>query len=344
MRILIHDRLKPYSHTPGTSTLLPFTQFLFTIYPALIQVTSLQTEPQLIQEIPLNLTSPVEQFTVQLDLERGWIKVWGTVKEGFFSYRIQKQEEHWAIAIEKDATGALFSGTGVDNIKTKPKPTHEFREHLSFGSHKAQNSDEMRKRGQMTEIFPFWFRLSQMTLKTNPAFGGVADLLQKCQQAIAQEDPQILDQAFTHLFRAGFEGIFVPRLRDTDHQGFLLSEPQKGGAPLWLLQEGGRLIRALFFQEKEKQCSILPCVPPQYHYGKMKGVASHCATFDIEWTKKQLRRMVIFGRKNDELELCLPKIKRFRLRAFKTEKTVEKRTVILKIQEGETYFLDRFER
>lgn len=77
MHIEIAERLKPFSHFPGTSLILPGSAYQVQIFPCLIRIFHLrETFPVLITELTLNLQGPLQQFTVCNDLEKGRISVW----------------------------------------------------------------------------------------------------------------------------------------------------------------------------------------------------------------------------------------------------------------------------
>lgn len=343
MRIQIHDRLKPFSHIPGTVCLLPLTYTQFKIYPALIEVYDLQQErPKLINTIPLHLPGPVEQFTIQLDMEKGWIRVWGFSKGSFFRYRvISTISGEWGIFSENEFTKTLFA---KDLFTKKEKEPIPFKERLSFGVHKAQEVEQIRKRGEINEFFPFWFRLGQLVPKIPKANGGVFDLLEECVSLMSKGQMDPFHTKIKQLFLVGFKGIFSPSLFDDDHLGFSLSKPI--GSPLSIVQEGASLIRSLFFQEKEEMYLILPKILKGCHSGKITGITSKKATLDIEWTKNTLRRMVIFGEKEGQIRLVLPKeIKKFRFKEKGSNETahLKGQDHLLSISHEKTYFFDRFE-
>lgn len=337
MRIRINDRLRPFSHTPGTFCLLPYTSLCFQIFPALIRVHDLQhTEPKWVQDVTLDISAPITKFTVEQDLESGWIRVWGRSAKGFFRYRIIPGEQ-WGIFVEKEPDGGLHFDDAVI-LKDLPEPLPSM-ERFSFGCHKAQDWDLITRRCDMIEVFPFWLRLSEMLPEVERAQGGVVSLLESCKEV----DISSLVDAFRNVFLAGFEGILSPRLKDLQYHGFNLSEPS--GSALWLLKEGGRMIRSLFINCQEDTIAILPTVPPQCHCGRILNVGCHAATFDIEWTKKHLRRMIAYSETDGELLLALPKgIRHFRMRRTQGEKgTVVKAGMPISVEKGECYFLDHFE-
>ncbi len=72
MRIEISQRLRPFTHRPGMTSLLPGTGEKIAVYPTMIK------------DQCLPVSGPVNGFTHQLDLEKGCICIYGHAKEGFF--------------------------------------------------------------------------------------------------------------------------------------------------------------------------------------------------------------------------------------------------------------------
>jgi hypothetical protein len=301
-RITIAQRLKPFSHVPGTKLILPGSSHQLIIYPTLIVIDD--------RKIPIPLTGPVDDFTIQLDLEKGCVKVWGHYQEGFLRYRIHATTDgNFTIVTEKSPKDIFPQPQ--KNLFQMPNC-----ERLSLGKDKLQDWDMVVRRRDLTEILPFWHRLGQLLPETVNA---------------AKFDPD-----FLNLFRAGFEGILSPRLEDTQHQG--LSLP-KMSSPSILLTQGAKLIRSLFFIQKGNELEILP--NNHFHQGRMVNIScGSLGTLDIEWTKKTLRRVVFHSKVNGEIKFLFPKdLKTFRLTPGK-KMTVD---TLISVNEGITYLLDNFE-
>ena len=67
----IAERLRPFSHQPGTLCLIPGTTFVVEAFPALVRIREFSGE--LLKELPVDVSGPPEQFTVMQDLERGCV-------------------------------------------------------------------------------------------------------------------------------------------------------------------------------------------------------------------------------------------------------------------------------
>ena len=89
MRIDIAARFKPFSHCPGTYVLLPGSTLRLQIFPTRLHVDDLAGPlPVSLATIDFDLTGPVDEFSIQQDLERGNVRVWGKTSSGFVRYTI----------------------------------------------------------------------------------------------------------------------------------------------------------------------------------------------------------------------------------------------------------------
>lgn len=309
----IAERLRPFSNELGTKVLLPGTSTRLTVYPTRVEFHDLSgTEPVHIRTEELPLRGPIEGFTVQQDLEKACVSVWGRSPDGHFRYS--------------------WSG--------EKKPALE---RLSLGCHKKQDWTLVMRRFEMAEVFPFWYHLAQLVPPQKPAlYVGTASLLPACCEAIVQRDRVHLLKPFQNLLRAGFEGMLSPRLHDTDYQGFELKELKGNPTPLAHLTEGALLMRSLFFQREENRLLILPALPVEFHAGRLLQIrCGEYGTLDIEWTKKLIRRMVFVARKTGEIRFEFQKgIRSFRLQRG-TRLSVDD---VVCVEAGKEYLLDRFEK
>lgn len=337
MQIIIKERLRPFSHVPGTFCLLPGTFLRLQLFPALIRLEELsQSQPQLLREIPVPIQGPVKDFTVQLDLERGFVKVWGFSREGYFLYHILPTEYPFEIAI--DIKKGLSHWMPLSSKLPSPEQKVLLTDRLSLGNHKSQDWEMVKRRGDLTEILPLWLRVGQqVSLPLDTPLEGTAALLKNCETAAKD---QIYD-ALKNVFFVAFEGILSPRLIDKDYLGFDLAMPSAIASPLIVLSEGAKIIRALFVRMVQRKIYILPHLPPEFHCGRFIGV--HCqglGWIDMEWTKKMLRRMTFRSEATGPLDFFFPhEIKQFRLNGH-----MHLTGHSLEVLEGKEYIFDRFQK
>jgi hypothetical protein len=323
MKITIAERLKPFSHLPGASCVIPWSSYKVQAFPALLIFENLNTFEK--HEYKLDWKGPVKEFTLELDLEKGVVWVYGKTLEGHRRICIEMQEA--GIAIDKKL---VISGT-----RLMPYPV----ERLSLGMSKKLDWELVSRRQEMAEILPIWFRLGQMVPLSGKAKVGTASLLQECEKLEVTTN-------YLKLFLAGFEGVLCPRLSDTAHQG-IVSEGKFSESPLILLTEGAKYIRALFFKETDKSWDFLPCLSPEFHAGRFVQLTTKAGDkIDFEWSKKLLQKVMIHSESDREMIICLPKpLTSCRLRTSLKEKGIrhffEKP---LRLAPSQKLFLDRFEK
>src|ERR1700688_868586 len=99
MRIDIAQRLRPFSHVPGAACLLPKSRWQVQVFPTLLLFKNLQNGELLKWE--LDLKGPVRGFTVEQDLEKSHVRVFGHSPLGYVCYVIRREEEGIAIRFDK---------------------------------------------------------------------------------------------------------------------------------------------------------------------------------------------------------------------------------------------------
>ncbi len=320
--ITIRQKLRPFSLLPATRCLIPGTAFVAEVFPALVRIYDLSGKA--VQEFPVAVKGPVQNFMVTQDLERGCI----TVRAGALVYHI-------------------LPDLRVVYAKNPSCPTPVQIERLSLGSHKKQDWEMIRRRGDFREIFPLWFRLGSLYTppKQLTSHKGIFSLLQECKRTVAAHKPEKILCAFQELFLAGFGKMLVPRLTDEEHQGILPgAEKSAQTSPLYLLFEGAQLIRSLFVRQKSSEIAILPDLPPEFASGRMVNLDCDVGRCDVEWTKKTVRRLVFRATSNGEIRFAFRSwVKKFRVRtSLKDRGWSESNGKPLEIKAGSTYLLDRF--
>ncbi len=345
MHIKIAERLKPYSHNPGTSCIVPNTSYQVQVFPTRLRIYDLShSNPKLLTELIFELQGPLEDFTVQNDLERGEVRVWGKTTSGFIRYTLNSC---------MDQTGLLlnFEKTASEGIKiyqegnlriVQPKDsfslfdsgliasTELFRppliERLSLGNHKAQDWELVHRRLDLSEILPIWHRLGQLipasaSIYQNETEGTLA-LLQMCREGLSAGCPEKLVRLWINLYRASMHGIMVPRLLDDQFQGIIDSQSTFSSAvsPLVLLTESAKLIRRLFIQTNELNVLLLPALPPEFHCGRVTDARIKDGKITMEWSKKIIRRLEVCMNDDVEVSFHFRHVKQYRLRRNMNEK------------------------
>lgn len=321
--IEIKERLRPFSHLPGTRCLIPGTEYIVEAFPALIRIYE---KEELVKVLPLEIEGPLKQFTVMQDLERGCVVV--------FSERYHFQ---------------ILPDLEIVTTKHPHLPPLSNQERLSLGSHKKQDWNEIKKRGDFRDIFPLWFRLGSLLNLIPRAIPeeGIFSLIEEGKQALLAHQPEKLVPIFQKLYLAGFESLMVPRIKDTDYQGIVPLGPLPQSSPLYLLTEGAILIRSMFLLSSGNEIAILPNLPPEFFAGRMLHLK--CAPYgelDLEWTKKMVRRVEFRAKQDGEIQFYFhPSIKTFRVRESKKDRGHHVTAgQPLAIKSGCSYLLDRFQK
>lgn len=171
-------------------------------------------------------------------------------------------------------------------------------ERLSLGSNKAQDWDLVLRRLDLKEILPVLYCLSQKTAE-------------RSKDSI---------QDFETFYLSSFQEIGVP---------------QKGEEAKTIFGSAFGSIRALFFQEEGNHYKLLPNNP--FPEGRLLNVQTEIGSWDLEWTKKKLRRVTLHAHKTGEIFLDLPK----EIVSFRHKKT-QPASQSLFVEAGTRVCLDRF--
>lgn len=358
MRIQIAARLRPFSHSAGTRCLIPGTAYQVECFPTLLRISDLSSWPaKPITQLKVNISGPVEDFTVSQDLEKGGIHIWGFTARGYMRYHLypSADEEKIRLLIEKSPEGGLSFTKEHPRIEVGSwsgieRPLLPKGERLSLGSHLKQEWERLYRAKELKEIFPIWLRWGQLTppLIVGP-HGATSTLLERCRLAIQHREQDKVYSQFLNLFAGGFSGLLVPQWEDGLYQGLVDDPPscETTSSPLILLHEGAQLIRSLFIQVQEGAIDILPVLPPQFHAGRYLSIAcENWGELDIEWSKKTIRRCIFrSARQGAPVFLFHKGVKKYRVRHGHKDKGTKKHCgEPLEVQKGGVYFFDNFER
>lgn len=355
----IGNRLRPFSHQPGTSCVLPRSSCKATLYPTRCEIATFDHKKS--YTLDFALQGPIDDFTVTLDLEKEALFVHGKAQSGFFCYRLQATREGVTCLLERGDVALQVSLDGGKDFLLHKKesfllaiPTHygnlqdsSCQEVLSFGNHQSQDWQVATSRRQLAQLLPWWFTLGIKTPEVAHAPSlGTLSFLEKLQTLRDQGHPEHLGDVFLLAIQAAFDGLLFPKAKDNQHLGLALPEgPLPQDAALLLLSCGAKIIKSLLVHASQESLTPLPCLPPQLHCGRYLNIACPGYFLDMEWTKKTLRLMRLRPECDLSLTLNLPSsVQSFRLRGPGHERGVRmKSTSPLALQVGKTYFVDRFE-
>jgi len=118
--IQIAQRLHPFSHIPGAICPLPKSNWSIQAFPTRLIFRHLITHQEI--ELGIQCTGPMSDFTLQLDLEKGAVVLFGSPKEGYFRILITREPDGIALFFDR-----AFS-SGVSLLVGNQKPVCSFRE------------------------------------------------------------------------------------------------------------------------------------------------------------------------------------------------------------------------
>ncbi|MCB1116701.1 MAG: hypothetical protein KDK71_09555 [Chlamydiia bacterium] len=357
MKIKVTEKYRPFSHEVGTPLLLPESAWKVAPFPARLVLEHLITKEKI--ELFPQIKGPITAFTAMQDLEKKRVRIFGTGEGGFFSYRLYATPQEIILQIERcSEDGLSFNICGEIKTFTRketfslhsnaPFQLSHTSEKMHLGTSKKQDWTLVKRRLLLSELLPILFELGKNLPNLPSTFSGAAEHLKTCQELVANKDRVHIGPSFIELFKRGFEGILCPRLIDTDYQGIANPEEMpENASPLFLIKEGACLIRSLLIEEKDNSLTILPCLPKELHAGRFVNIACTLPlTLDLEWSKKQIRRLALHPKEDLTLHLIFPKENvTYRLRAGPRGRgETRPATGPLTLKKGKLYLLDRFQK
>ncbi|NDD58510.1 MAG: hypothetical protein EBZ47_04550 [Chlamydiae bacterium] len=358
MNIHITGSLRPFSHLPGSSCIIPMSGWILTAFPCLLLFKHIVSKESI--EVKLSLKGPVESFTLQQDLEKGSVAIFGCAVQGYYRLKASQQGNGLVLNVERtpkegvvlihgEKTYQLHAPLEIILSANQEAHWHKKEEKLSLGVHKSQDWMMMRKRASLAEILPHWMRLGQMIpyQEGSKPKSAVVELLDQCLQMRIDKRTSALQSSLKSLFSVGFSSMLVPRLQDDEYQGIVPDcDESTDEGRLNLLLVGSRLIRSMFFFESHGIYQLLPCLLPDFHSGRVNNITTSSGDkISFAWSKHKLREVMVTAASEAILFHFPNDIKRFRLKFHPSDKgAVLDAGAKLLTQRGSCIFLDRFEK
>lgn len=360
MKISIAERLKPFSHLPGTTLICPGSSCQLQIFPCLIRIYDVcHPKPHLLKELILGIKGPVKQFTICNDLEKGRISVWGETAEGWMRFHLTSGKQSGLRLFVELAPkcGIPFLDAGKEFVLQKggfldilpSSATFDpflmpSCDRLSLGNHKKQDWDAVKRRLDLAEILPAWHRLGQSIPDFNIPLisGGIPALLEESLDAFSKEKPEHREDKWIRFFLTAFNGLLNPQFEDANFQGIIESPAVFNGlSPLILLSEGSRAIRHMFVKQKKNEISLLPDLLPCLSHGRITDLRlEKSLSLNMEWTKKTIRRLVLYSGEQQEIQLDFrPHVRSYRLRCHLKDKGEQKKSSSSLVLEKNCFYL-----
>ncbi|MBI5272460.1 MAG: hypothetical protein HY861_00570 [Chlamydiia bacterium] len=328
MKITIAERMKPFSHVPGAACLIPGTVCKVEAFPTLIRIAG-------DTELVLQLTGPVRGFTLEQDLEKNRVSVFGKAREGFYRLHIEARKEGIGVTADKvPHTGLVINGVPWRSkerqiILSQSVQLPAKEERLSLGMSRAQDWDLVWRRGDVKEILPILFILAQKIPASRAEIPWASQLLE------AGEWESFCLAAFSHML--------VPRLHDPQHQG-LIANHLLSDDPSVLFPLAFWHLRRLFFRQNGACLELLPASP--FDAGRLVSLQiSEIGTMDLEWASRCMRRACLRASHTGNIAIQLQEgLHSFRMRSNLSSKGHRYLSEeILPIEAGQVYFFDRFQ-
>ena len=169
--IKIADRFRPFSHKAGQICMVPCSTWAVEAYPT--EIRMFRNEESV--SLQLELTGPVDGFTLEQDLEKNVVRVFGRAKEGYFHFEIAHKGKVLLISLKRGKSipyqfagkkGVLEREQFLE-ILTDEAFIQYYTERLSLGMNKKLDWDLVTRRNDLKEILPVLFFLGQ---KGDPSF------------------------------------------------------------------------------------------------------------------------------------------------------------------------------
>jgi len=356
MKIVINNKLSPFSHTPGVLFLIPGTTWALRSYPSKLAFMNLESSDTC--HIDLDVLGPVKNFTCTQDLDKGKVYVYGTEKRGYFRFEIYAVNDGLEIILDSCFNEGFLAKINnklskhiyckdrlsldveISNVRCFSKDV----ESLSLGINKKPDWDLILRRKDIREIFPIWLKLGIfLPDKTPPKEHPIISEIEK---KIKNKEKQTIHESFLNLFSTNFNGVLCPMRVPQNHLG-IIDEIPFSFSPFILLQKSAKYIRQLFFEQNDRCMHILPCLPSLLHSGRYINIqCNEVGVLGIEWSKKLVKKIKIHSIANNKIRFDLQKkITSFRVRETLQDKGKRyKRNDEILLECGKTYFIDRFEK
>lgn len=339
-----------FSSKPGVKVALPGSEFIIQAFPTALRVFLCRSDGfELVRELFFLKLGVPQDWRVVLDSMRRIVCIEGRGANGFFRIRIDETEDGLSLRPTKgplevqnhDQTTTLEKGEPLLLSQSAYVPVRFPMPRLLLGCNKAFNWDRISSSPEMNEVLPLWYQFgaasSLIEEPSSTLFGSVI-------QSIRTKDAKAIFPSFEALFRAGIEGMFVPKREDNLFLGYEM--------PVWpeemqlssVLNHVATAIRALFLTEEGSVVDLLPCLPCECVSGRLlheKLFSGH--TIIIEWRKSVLRR-VLLRADHDGLVTFRASLRTGYLRTLR--KPGRKKQIQLgepiEVRQGEEYLLDNF--
>ncbi|ACZ33453.1 conserved hypothetical protein [Chlamydia pneumoniae LPCoLN] len=326
----IMQHFKPYTMVPGQKLPIPGSLLYAQVFPTLWRLFS--SKHEILNEQTLQVQGPLKRFAVFQDLHRGGL----------------------AVTSERYKYYLLPSGECTQSIKGKLPSAAQAGPLLSLGVHKHADWQKVRRRRDLKEILPLWFRFAAMAPKgsyRDLETTAIGSLVKTAHQSVLHRETTEIAPALLSIALAGFSECFLPRSYDEEFQGILPQDGDpEGGVPFELLSYSFGMIQDIFLRHQGQLVEILPALPPEFPCGRLIHVAlPNLGTLSIVWTKKTIRQVELHAEYSGEVflkfcsSLCSARLREWSERRLSGSKRLSLGET-LEIKAGTTYLWDCFHK
>ncbi|MBI5274485.1 MAG: hypothetical protein HY860_05480 [Chlamydiales bacterium] len=307
--IKIATKMITFTHSYGSTVLLPASSCAITAYPTKVIIEDIITHK--IQEFDIALTGPVKNFCLIQDMEKGHVRICGNYREGFALFTIELKDGIHFFAKKAPTCIKGFShhiqGLFSATSQTTPK--------LDLGISKKLDLDCIRYRLDVREIVPVLFKLSTLTSTPNPTQKIEIPLLVKLQTAIQCHDKLHLGEILKQIYLAYFSKGLVPRFIDGEYQGIINDMPFMKENPLDILEQLSSLIASMFCTKVDNKLIILPSIPKEFVCGRGLHFQVEDMSVSFLWKSNLLQRLIIENGSDVDIMIESKGIKQYRYRS-----------------------------
>ena len=325
------------STRPGIKIMLPGSTVVMEAFPTALRLPH--------RELLFPKLGAPRDWNVVLDAMRRTVCLEGKGTEGFFRIRVDQTAEGLCLRSmkgplevkDRGQTTVLQRGETMELAKDSPRSSRSSLPRLLLGCNKALCWERISASSDMNEVLPLWYQFgSGGCLADGPSatlFGAVIE-------AIRTKDRFAVSFAFHALFRAGTEGIFVPKRVDDCFLGYPMPSWPDGMEDVQ--SHVSSAIRSLFLTEDGSSVDLLPCLPKECIAGRLLReplLSGHIISF--EWRKGLLRR-VLLEAAHDGLVTLRTSMSSGYVRSSSGRKKPILLANPLEVRQGEKYLIDNF--
>lgn len=358
MRTLeIRDKGTVFSHEPGVKTLIPRTFLALEAFPARLRIFSLKGDFE--EVLDFEGLGKLKDFTVLTDWKKGFCQVSGKSANGFFRYRVGVNEDASLELFFDKLPDLELPGLGLSLLHNGKPATFQQKQsllfplsavgnkvktELSFGNHKEHQWPLLKRREDLSEILPFWFRAGALLPTREEKPFNKPSMLESLENAFSKSRTQI-ETTFIELFQAGFEGMLVPRAKDEEYRGFKLPPVAASESPLDILSFGKKKIEEMAIAQIGDDFYFLQHMPSGLPCGKLVHFPIKEGEFFFEWSKGVARRLFIDLKEPLTTQLHFKGIRSYTLsRSIRGKKQLIKNGQAIHLDKPGWYFLDHFQK